>query len=180
MTSYWTWFFRGSGGRPGICRYWDRWLLFHLAVGLFLAWLVPVSLEDGAKGLLLPVAGVFIGLSFAWGGNAQALLESPEVHAMVAEHPGGFEEYVYTFQSAILFLLLTLVLWALAGLGIFDRVWPTQASLCAYRGVGALLYLLASLSVRECWHVVLGAQWFLVARYKIQKNNGRGSKPRNE
>lgn len=177
MTSYWRWFFRGSGGRPGIYRYWDKWLVFHVAVGVLLAWISPVPLEEAAKGLLLPVAGVFIGLSFAWGGNAQALLESAEIQEMVDEHPGGFEEYVYTFQSAVLFLLLTLVLWAFAGLGIFDRAWPKQENIYAYLGLGTLLYMLASLSVRECWHVVLGAQWFLVARYKIRKSKG-AKKPR--
>lgn len=170
MISYWRWFFRGSGGRPGVLRYFDMWLVFHLALGLILAWIVPVSLADAAQELLLPVAGVFIGLSFAWGGNAQALLESVEVREMVDEHPGGFEEYVYTFQSAILFLLLTLVFWAFAGLGIFDQVWPGQAMNCAYFAVGTLLYFFASLSVRECWHVVLGAQWFLLARHKIRKS----------
>lgn len=177
MTSYWKWFFRGSGGRPGIYRYFDRWLVFHVAVGFVLAWFGPAPLEDAAKGLLLPVAGVFIGLSFAWGGNAQALLETPEIHELVDQHPGGFEEYVYTFQSAILFLLLTLILWVLAGLGIFDKVWPGVTNIYAYRGLGMLLYMLASLSIRECWHVVLGAQWFLVARYTIRKSKGAKKPP---
>jgi hypothetical protein len=169
MISYWRWFFRGSGGRPGAFRYFDVWLFFHLGLGLFLAWIVPSALDEAAKGLLLPVAGVFIGLSFAWGGNAQALLESSEILEMVDKHPGGFEEYIYTFQSAILFLLLTLVLWVFAGLGIFDKVWPSQTMDCSYFAVSSVLYFLASLSIRECWHVILGAQWFLLARHNIRK-----------
>lgn len=173
MISYWRWFFRGSGGRPGAIRYLDVWILFHFCLGLTLAWIVPATLAEAAKDLLLPVAGVFIGLSFAWGGNAQALLETPEIREMVDEHSGGFAEYVYTFQSAILFLLVTLVLWTFAGLGIFDKVWPTQAMDCLYMGIATLLYFLASLSLRECWHVVLGAQWFLLARHNIRKQRGQ-------
>lgn len=180
MISYWSWLFHGSGAGPGAFRYLDRWVFFHLGVGVLLAWIVPTSLQEAAKGLLLPVAGIFIGLSFAWGGNAQALLEAPEIRDLVEKHVGGFEEYVYTFQSAILFLLLTLVLWALAGLGIFDKVWPGSDLCYAYFVTGTVLYFLASLSVRECWHVVLGAQWFLLARHRIRSHRGKDHNARTK
>lgn len=170
MTDFWSWFFRGSGAGPGIVRFIDRWLLAHIAIGTALSLIVPMPLEEAATSLLLPVAGIFIGLSFAWGGNAQALLQSAEVEGLSRFKEGGYEEYVYTFQAAILVILITLVLWALAGLGVFDCVWPANRGGKEYGMVAGILYFFSSLTLRECWHVVLGAQSLLLIRFRIRQN----------
>lgn len=132
---------------------------------------VPVSLKDAANALLLPLAGIFIGLSFAWGGNSQALLQTEEVEKLSEYHSGGFVEYAYTFQMAILVIIGTLVLWGLAGLGVFDSRWPTPNSYYLYHGVSVGMYSMASMAVRECWHVTLGAQFLLVMRREIRKRS---------
>lgn len=173
MISFWRWFFRGSGAGPGVRRYLDWWLLIHFAVGAGLAFILPISLEKAGTGLLLPLAGIFIGLSFAWGGNAQALLQSSEITELSLHRSGGYEEYLYTYQSAVLLILLSLCLWAIAGLGIFDAVWPVCRSGSAYKSIAGVLFFFASITLRECWHVVLGAQSMLLVRFKIrEKNNG--------
>ena len=169
IVTYWKWLAVGSGAGPGIRRYFDRWLVFHVIAGGILAWISPATLQEGARGILLPLAGIFIGLSFAWGGNAQALLETSEISQLTEQHAGGFEEYLYTFQTAILLLLITLVLWGIAGLGVFDQKWPTECATTKYYLIELILFFFASLAVRECWHVVLGAHWFLLARYRIKK-----------
>lgn len=168
--SFWQWFFGAGGGRAGARKLLDGWLLLHAAVGVTLAFLVPVSLRDASNSFLLPLAGIFIGLSFAWGGNAQALLQTPEIEEMGEQHPEGFRQYVFTFQMAILVILLTLTLWGLAGLNVFDARWPTDKRHVPYRVVAAALYFLASMTLRECWHVVLGAQMLLVARRAIRRD----------
>lgn len=166
---FWTWFFRGTGGKPGYRKFLDRWFFFHLILGIALAWVVPISLKEAANAVLLPLAGIFIGLSFAWGGNAQALLQTEEIEKLTDYHPGGFEDYIYTFQAAILAILVTLAGWGFAGLGLFDDVWPKTSSRPAYLCVAGSLFFLASLTIRECWHVVLGAQLMLIARRKIKR-----------
>jgi hypothetical protein len=168
---FWSWFFWGTGGKSGIRKYFDFWLFIHLLFGVIFAWTLPVLLKDAANTVLLPLAGIFIGLSFAWGGNAQAILQTEEIDKLTDHHPGGFEEYIYTFQSAILVILCTLVLWGLAGLGFFDNVWPKNSNRVGYLSVTAFLFFMASLTLRECWHIVLGAQWLLIARRKIKKLN---------
>lgn len=173
MTKFWSWFFKGSGNGAGLKRFLDRWIILHIAIGLGLAFLVPIPLKEAAVTLLLPVAGIFIGLSFAWGGNAQALLQSTEIENMSSFRDGGYVEYVYTFQAAILLILVTLVLWAIAGLGIFDTVWPTCSNHYLYVLVSFFLFLFSSLTVRECWHVVLGAQSMLLARFHIRKSSNK-------
>lgn len=169
LATFWHWLFKGDRDRPGYHRIVNRWALLHMAVGLAVAYLSGSLVKDAATSLLLPLAGIFIGLSFAWGGNAQALLQTEEIEHFADYHPGGFSEYLYTFQLAILVILVTLCLWGLAGLGIFDRLWPTSGRPAAYLAVEAGLFALASLTVRSCWHVVLGAQYLLAVRHKMRQ-----------
>ena len=104
------------------------------------------------------------------GGNAQALLQTDEIEALSEEVPGGIATYAYVFQLAILVLLVTLAGWGLAGLGFFDLRWPTPVQPKTYRAVYFALLFLASLSLRECWNVVLGAQLLLLARRRIRQS----------
>jgi hypothetical protein len=177
--SFWRWFFVGYGHRPGIVRFADRWLLLHGLGGVTLAWLLPIQLREAANTVLLPLAGIFIGLSFAWAGNAQALMQTAEIEAMAERRAGGFREYAFTFQTAVLTILVTLGLWGTAGLGILDRPCFWSCSSLAYFFAKFFLFFSASLTLRECWHVVLGAQWLLLSQHRIKKhaNESKTSRP---
>ena len=173
--NYWYWLFRGSGGKPGYQRFLDRWLVVHCFVGLGMAWIVPIDTQEAAKSVLLPLGGLFIGLCFALGGNANALLQTEEIEEMASHHAGGLSEYAHVYQSAILVILLSLTLWGIGGLGIIDKVWPTPCNAKLLFGAKATLYASASLTLRECWHVVLGAQQMLMAKHQIRQQ-GRKEK----
>ncbi|MEK7674623.1 MAG: hypothetical protein AAB676_02150 [Verrucomicrobiota bacterium] len=168
--SFWRWLAKGSGGKPGYRRLIDRWLILHFGIGVLLGFIVRVNLQTAANTVLLPLVGILIGLCFAWAGNAQALLQAGEIEEMTQFHKGGFAEYVFTYQAAILTILVTLVTWALAGFEIFDKAWPSEARQPWYFVVKAILFTLSSLTLRECWHVVLGAQWMLLMQHKIKRS----------
>lgn len=170
--SFWQWFFRGSGDKAGFRRLINRWLLFHAMVGAIIAYLTSGEMTSMANTVLLPLAGIFVGLSFAWAGNAQSIMQSEEINKLAEYRKGGFIEYVYSFQTAILTIMLALVLWGLAGLNIFDSRWPTSNQSGLYFIVKAILFAISSLTLRECWHVVIGAQWLLIAQREI-KNKGK-------
>ena len=172
MISFWKWFFSGSGAGPGFRRFLDVWIFVHIAMGITASLIIPISLEEAGRSLLLPLAGIFIGLSFAWGGNAQALLQTEEIEKLSSFREGGYEEYIYAYQSAVLLILVSLVSWGVAGLGVFDRVWPIDINSCSYHAITGILYFFASITLRECWHVVLGAQALLLIRFKVRKKNG--------
>lgn len=140
-----------------------------------MAWSVPLSASKAANTVLLPLAGIFIGLTFAWAGNAQALLQSSEIDDLTKYHPGGFEEFVHVFQLAILVLLGTLVGWGIAGLEVFDATWPTPHRIRTYFAVRSTLYASASIALRECWHVVLGSQLLLLVQRRIRSARGSGN-----
>jgi hypothetical protein len=165
--SYWQWLVRGGGGKPGYRRFIDWWLPLHLSIGIGLAVLVPKSLEEAATSILFPMAGVLIGLTFAWSGNAQALLSSTEIRALSKNRAGGLAEYVYGFQSAILLILVTLITWSLVGLGVVDAHVTKQSHAVVYFYISASLFALISLTIRECWHVVLFSQWMLLVRQEM-------------
>jgi hypothetical protein len=166
---YWKWLFVGADGhRPGCARFLDRWLFLHLLVGVGMAYVVPVSLSQAANAVLLPLAGIFIGLSFAWGGNANALLQTEEILDVSRHVAGGLAEYAYVYATAILILLATVAIWGIAGLDVFDKVWPTHDSFW-YGAISGLTYGVSSVALRECWHVVLGAQYLLLSRSKVQQ-----------
>ncbi|MEO8007494.1 MAG: hypothetical protein ABI728_03095 [Betaproteobacteria bacterium] len=168
--SFWRWLIKGSGGKSGYRRLVNSWLFVHFAIGVSLAYLVRIDLASAANTVLLPLAAVLIGLSFAWAGNAQALLQASDVQEMTELHSGGFTEYVFTYQVAIFAILLTLVCWALAGFQIFDKTWPTESRSCWYFTVKVLLFSFSSLTLRECWHVVLGAQWMLLIQHAVKRS----------
>jgi len=52
-------------------------------------------------------------------------------------------------------LVVALLAWGFAGLGIFDDSWPTQTHPHLYAVVKGLLFVISSLALRECWHVGL-------------------------
>lgn len=167
--NYWSWFFKGTGGKAGIRRIVNKWIFFHLLIGVVMTILVQLDLQKTASAVLLPLAGIFVGLTFAWAGNAQALLRSDEMDKLSDYHGGGFTEYVFTYQTAILTTLVTLSCWGIAGLGIFDTLLPAHANSRQYFVVKTALFTLSSLSFRECWHAVMGAQWMLLMQREIKK-----------
>jgi hypothetical protein len=167
--SYWRWLFHGSNGKAGILRLLDLWLLFHVAVGIGLGLLVPLTLRECSNAVLLPLAGIIIGLTFAWAGNAQALLQTSEIEELGEQHKGGFEDYVFVYQMAIMLIFITLIVWCLAGLNVFDGAWPKVPSSVAYFGIKSTCFALSSIALRECWHVVLGAQWMLLMKREIKR-----------
>lgn len=168
---FWRWFFQAKP-HSGWKKFVDRWLIAHAGAGVFLALMVPSDLKSSASTVLLPLVGVLIGLSFAWAGNAQALLQTEEIEELSEHHRVGFEEFVYTYQSAILVILSSVVLWGIAGLGVLDQKCFWNCSDVPYFVAKVLLYAFSSITLRECWQVVLGAQMMLLARWRIRRSRG--------
>ncbi|MEQ1856248.1 MAG: hypothetical protein ABL963_07255 [Longimicrobiales bacterium] len=148
-------------------------LPLHLLLGAVIASVVPLSIQDSANAVLLPMAGIFIGLTFAWVGNAQALLLADEIEDLSENRDGGFTEYVFTFQLAVLTLLASLTIWALGGLGVFDQPCPFSCPTWSYWVMKTLLFASSSMALRECWQVVVGAHSLLLVRKAIRDERRR-------
>ncbi len=164
LFKYWKWFFTS-----GYKKILNRWLFLHLLISIPLSFIIPVSLNEAAKSVLLPLAGIFVGLSFAWSGNALALFQSPEIRKLASNKKGGYKDYLYTFQTAVLIIIITLVLWSIAGLSIIDH-YICQNTI-SYFCIKVLLICFSSLTLRECWQVVLAVQWLLLAQKEIYESS---------
>jgi transposase-like protein len=118
IPKFWSWLIFGCGGKPGFSRIIDGWIILHACVGLLLAFYAPMLLQEAANSILIPLAGLLIGLSFAWAANAQALLQSEEIEEITKNSVGGFPDYVYSFLLAVLVVLVSLSLW-----GLWDKYY---------------------------------------------------------
>ena len=178
VINFWVWFCQGSGtGDPGYKRIINGWGCLHLFIGAILAYVVPKTLDVAAATVLLPLAGVFVGLSFAWAGNAQALLQTDEISLISKSAPGGLRDYVFSYQLAILALLITLAIWGIAGLGLFEKYALLRHHPDLYRICALCLYAVSSFSLRECWHVVMFAQAMLLARADVREAQEKEKQP---
>jgi hypothetical protein len=165
---FWRWF-RQCGFRS----FADRWAVVHLAVGAALAVGVPGSLSSVASSVFLPFASVLVGLGFAWGGNAMAVLQSDELHDLGSHpvNPNAYRGWVFSYQAALLVITAVLVVWTLAALEVGDRLAPVIPE--KLRGITILVgrgaaFALSSAAIRESWQVVLGAQSMLIAQHTLR------------
>ena len=175
---FWHWLFRGTNGNAGYHHLvkWP-WTTLDIFFGAAMTYLVPMELQEAAKVFLLPLAGIFIGISVGWTGNAHTVLQTPELEEIADYVDGGMEGMAWEFQLAVLVLLVMIVLWGLVALGVLDAIELTRDGLVRH-GAGLLLYAGSSLSLRVCWNVVDNAQRLLVTRTRMrQELQDRGKLP---
>lgn len=134
--------------------------IVDILAGAAAAFLIPVSMSDAAGTLILPLAGLTVGLTFAWAGNSHALLQSSELEELAEYFEDGVEGMAYEYQLAILVVLVILGAWGLAGLEVFDSLAETPW----HDVIAGVLYAGASMGLRASWRVVADTQRLLVTR----------------
>ncbi len=169
LFTFWHWFFYGTGGSPGWTRLLNSYLIVHLIFGVALTYLIELPVSDVAENALLPMLAVFIGLTFSWAGNAHSLMQTPEVQEIASNKPGGIYEYVYTFQLSILIMLVTIGLWTLAMLEPRAFIQDEKVIMLFNLFATIFLYASGSLTLRTCWHAVVGTNMLLLWRSKYKK-----------
>lgn len=151
--NYWHWLLKGHHHHtPGIRRFYNRWLIVHVVIGFFLALIINVPIYQAAHTIVMPLAILFMGFLFVWFA-LQNLLQTEKMVELLKTHPQSYEKYVYVYQTAILIFLVCLAAWGLADLKVFDDIFGR--SFFAFL-VKVILFSLLSLTLRECWHLVLG------------------------
>lgn len=174
LPTFWLWFYRGSGGVPGYARVVNRWLIFHCVAGLGAAALVEVNVEEIAKGGLLPLMAILVGLTFSWAGNAHGVMQSSEICERVSRNRGGIADYVFTFQLCVLINVVTICAWTIPMLKV-PYLLPALMPQRFFDGFAlAFLFSLVSLAIRTGWHAVLGANMLLLMRVSLMEKSGRG------
>lgn len=150
--NYWNWLFKGQDGTPGIKRFYNRWLILHFLLGVFLASVIHVPIYQAGHTILIPLAIIFMGFIFVWLAM-QNLLQTNKIAELLKVYPQSYEKYVCVYQTAILVFLITLCAWGLGDLRVFDDLFG-QSIFIFFTKV--ILFAILSLTLRECWHLVLG------------------------
>lgn len=171
---FWGWFFKGSNAasKPGYWRLFCKWSIMDFVIAFLLNNIIHKPFSEIANNVLFPLSGVFIGISGAWVAAAHSMLDSDEIRHLGEFHKGGYVEYPYAMQIAVLILLTTLVLWGLAGIGVIDLIsipW-------FYSLFGVFLYALVSCSIRTCWRIIYYSHNLLIAKYEVSKIEGEKKK----
>jgi hypothetical protein len=191
VPTFWSWFFSGTGDKAGWRRIINAWVFLHLCIGLLLAAVVPVSAKEASGIVLIPLASVFVGLTFAWVANVQAALMTSELGDLSEHRAGGYAEYVFPYQLGVLTVLVCLATWGLAGVGVLEHILGSCANSIgeldrtlilsgggnrlrdcwSSLGSDVILFTLISLAFRECWRLIGGTMLLLVARHLISSRN---------
>ncbi len=73
-----------------------------------------------------------------------------------------------------------MVAWGLAGLDIFESLYCNSKFNIVYKIIEVILFSLVSLSLRDCWHVVIVAQAMVLYKRSIRKLiNGETKRSQN-
>lgn len=165
MESFWRWLFIGSQGGPrGVYNIVNRFMFFHVLVGVAAALLINNDPFTFAQKALFPAASILIGMSLAWTTRASTILQSKELRERLFDRERSAEDYIYGFQLAILIIISMVGFTAImAGGGTRLHVLgePYDVIVSAF-----WLYFLMSLSLRECWGVVNFTNMLSMLDYK--------------
>jgi hypothetical protein len=164
MDTFWKWFV--SGSRSGPRGLWNvlNWFLFlHIVAAGAATYLIVADPVTFAQKALFPAASILIGLSMAWTTRASTILQSKELRDALFSDSRPPEDYIYGFQLAILVVMAMLVYVAImAGGGlnisVFGQRWDELGS-------AFWMYLLMSLTLRECWGVINATNMLSMLEY---------------
>lgn len=181
---FWKWFFRGTGAGPGWkALVFDVHVPIHVVAAVLLGIYCDKKLSDVAVTALLPLAGVLVGVAFAWATNVQAILQTKEWTSTISRSRYSVSDYVFEYLSAILVIMSTIGIWGLAALGIFDKLLPAGPNPpfpVSYRIIAGVVYFLTSGSMHLCWKVVSAAQIKLVSALRLGELRGEFEGKRQE
>jgi hypothetical protein len=132
----------------------NRWLVIHVVSGIVVEAAIQDRLSVVAGSALIPLASLLVGLTFAWSGNAVALLQSEELQKVGRANGGEtFRKWVFDYQLAILAVLVTTTSWALIAAGVVNNPFVMSLSPLVRHIGRTFMFALSSLTVRECWSV---------------------------
>lgn len=153
MITFWKWLVFGVKSAPsGWLNVFNKWLILHVIIAFLCLYLINADAYNFASKALFPASSVLVGLSMAWTTRASTVLQSKELRATLFNESRPAEDYIYGFQLSIMIVMIMVAYIAcMAGggiaLSVFGSPWDQHIA-------GFWMYLLISLSLRECWGVV--------------------------
>lgn len=168
IIGFWTWLIKvDRDGDRGLSNIINKSLIVHIAVGLIFSTLIKAHPQAIAKSVALPGSGILIGLAFGWAGRSSSLLQDKSFAKFVLNHGASPEGYVYSFQLAILSVLIFISVSILIIMGGFG-VGFCNENLNNYID-RFLIFTLGSISIRESWGIIYFVNKMTLMFYEVKK-----------
>jgi len=164
--SFWRWLFFGYGSKPGYARLLTFWMLMDILIGVIGAFFATKPLSEIAIGVLVPLAGVFVGLSATVSSGTQAIISSREINILARFKDGGIADYMYPFQLSILFIFISMSFWGISALGVFDST--LSISCVKFNAFSIIGFSLTSSCIRLAWRCVSGGADLVFAVFEVR------------
>lgn len=166
--SFWRWLFaKDRDGDRGIYNLIDQWLLLHLLFAFGAGASFSISELDLASKVAVPGAAIMVGLSFAWAGRSASLFQDKGFSEFIIRDGAPIEGYLYSFQLAILtvllFLLCTFFI-AFGGFGFSSGYLFIDKFINKF-----VIFFLGSIALRECWGTIYFVNKLTIQYYKIRE-----------
>lgn len=169
VVGFWRWlFYLDQQGGRGFYNLLNRWSLIFLLLSIAFAMYSTVDPVGLAKNVVLPATGGLIGLSFAWAGRSSSLLQDREFSAFIIAHGPPIEGYVYSFQLAILSVVIFTVICGLllaGGSGFSTGFDNLDDAINRF-----VLSLSGLIALGECWGSIYFSNKLTIQFYGVKKS----------
>lgn len=169
VPSFWTWLAgKDCDGDRGISNVLNVWLPLHALIALLLSLNASASATDIARSAALPGAAILIGLAFGWAGRSASLLQDKNFSQFLIEYGPSPEGYVYSFQLAVLIVIIFIAnaLVLLTG-GLDVTLGSTARDEFMNRWS---LFFFGSLALRETWGIIYFVNKLTIQYYKVREH----------
>ncbi|MBS1725135.1 MAG: hypothetical protein JST51_00325 [Armatimonadetes bacterium] len=158
-SSFSNWFLHGAGGEPGYKRISLPWLLISIILGFGWQSIYKHPMSVIAQQVILPVGGIFVGLSFAWSGAVQSLVATRELRLAASKTPEGLNIFVGYFQFVC---LLMFMLFGLLAVVASDSIHLSRFGAPVQNAGRTIVFAFFIYSLVESWHVVDAARRLMI------------------
>ena len=167
IDTFWKWLAFGcEKSQPGWRNLLNWFLIVHVVIATAATVLIKTNPFKFAGTALFPAASSLVSMSLAWTTRASAVLQNAELRAKLMSQSRPAEDYVYGYQLAILMIILMVLyvsVMAAGGLKVVALGEPYDTYFS-----GFFMYLLISLSLRECWGVVTFTNMLTLFDYRAE------------
>lgn len=152
---------------PGIFNIVNEWIIFHILIAIFFSFFAASDPFSFAGKALFPASSILIGISIAWTTRASTILQSKDLRDALFSLERPAEDYIYGFQLAIFVVIIMVIFVAIMAGGGFNFIVFNQN--VDRKLSGFWMYLILSLSLRECWGVVNFTNMLSILEYRRHK-----------
>ncbi len=170
---FWTWFFQGTGSRPGAFRLLSLWIVLDIIIGILIAFYM-VKIDDFSS-VLIPTISLVFGLVITCVFGSVSIYSSINLFNMSQHHAGGYFDFIYPYYMTILMSLCITVFWMMLYVMIdineqsnliYVRIGSSERLLNIWLCLGVSL---VSFLIRTVWRTLLGVPMQVFFNLKVQE-----------